>query len=82
MNNTQKYLCALSVFIIMAQNYESQISHVPNAAIALWTLHDWAGAVINVCISGALAWKIFLVDPNAPAVEQPTQTSAGPSKAT
>lgn len=65
MSLTQKYVCLLSVFIVMAQNYLAQISHVPNAEIVQWTLHDWAGALINVALSGAIAWKIFLIDPKA-----------------
>ena len=71
MKTTNKSLCAISVFIVVAQNYVSQISHVSNAQINAWTLHDWTGALLNVALAGAFAWKIFLTDPNLPTPPAP-----------
>ena len=73
MSTNKKSLCAISVFIVVAQNYISQISHVSNAQINAWTLHDWSGALLNVALSGAFAWKIFLTEPNTAPPAPPAQ---------
>ncbi len=49
----------------MVQCYLAQVSHVPSATVALWTLHDWAGSLLFVGLAGITAAKGFLADPQA-----------------
>jgi hypothetical protein len=66
MTNRNRLIGTLCVFIVAAQNYVSQISHIPTAQVALWSLHEWVGACLNVAIAAAVAWKAFLSDSNFP----------------
>jgi hypothetical protein len=72
MDRRSRLLGFLFVGTIVLQNYQAQVSHIPSAQVALWTLHDWVGALINVTIAGFIAWKAFLTN-SAPSVPPPVK---------
>jgi hypothetical protein len=48
-------------------SYVAQISHVPAATVAAWSLHEWAGAVILVAVSGVVTWY-HMLDGKGPSI--------------